>query len=135
MSVQQEHTTVERHYGEPTPALPAPTARTSRATAGEQPTAVETLRRIAVVTFGLVQFVIGLRVLLLLVGAREAAPAVAWIVDAGRPLVAPFDGILREGVVHVGRSLLDLTAITAFVGWTLLEAAVLAVLGVFSRVA
>ena len=58
---------------------------------------------------------------------------VAWILDISGTLIAPFDGILRHDSLRASGSVLDLTAVAAFVGWTIAEAVVLAILGVFGR--
>jgi hypothetical protein len=41
--------------------------------------------------------------------------------------VAPFEGILRTNALTAGGSVLDVAAILALIGWTLLEMVVLAV--------
>ena len=78
--------------------------------------------------FGLVQLVIGLRILLLLLDAREGNALVAAILDLSRPLVAPFEGILRTNALESGGSVLDLAAVVALVGWTIVELVILAIL-------
>ena len=47
--------------------------------------------------------------------------------------MAPFEGILRTDSMHAAGSVLDVTAIVAFVGWTILELIVLWVIGLFRR--
>lgn len=129
MTGNEERTFVERHYGEP-PAPDDDSVIASRSAVATRPTATEMLRRGAIVCFGVIQLVIALRVLLLLVGAREAAPAVAWIMNVSGALISPFEGILRHNTLALSSSVLDLTAVVAFVGWTLVEVVVLAILGV-----
>jgi hypothetical protein len=133
MSVEEQHTVVERHYGEPSSGADGGDVVSRREVVTARPTAVEMLRRVAILAFGLVQLAIVLRILLLLIGAREGAPIVAWILDVSQPLVAPFDGILRQNALQASGSVVDLAAIAAFVGWTILEAIVLAVIGLFGR--
>ncbi len=133
MTTNENRTIVERHYGEPPPAPGDVPIEASRTVITSHPTAIEMLRRLAIVGFGLVQLAIVLRILLLLIDAREAAPVVAWIIDISGTLIAPFDGILRHDSLRASGSVLDLTAVAAFVGWTIAEAVVLAILGVFGR--
>ncbi len=83
--------------------------------------------------FGLIQIVIGLRILLLLLDAREANGLVSAILNISQVFVAPFEGILRTDAVHSSGSILDITAIVAFVGWTILELIVLWAIGLFRR--
>ena len=93
----------------------------------------ELTRRIVVLIFGLIQVVIGLRFVLLLLDAREANGLVAAILNFSQLFVAPFEGILRTDALTASGSILDVTAIVAFVGWTILELIVLWVVGIFRR--
>jgi hypothetical protein len=97
------------------------------------PAGPEFIRRIVVLIFGLIQLVIGLRFLLLLIDAREANGLVSGILNISQVFVAPFDGILRTDALHSAGSVLDLTAIVAIVGWTILELVVLWAVGIFRR--
>jgi len=90
-------------------------------------------RRIAVLVFGLIQVVIGARFLLLLLDAREANGLVSGILSLSQLFVAPFEGILRTDALHAAGSTLDITAIVAFIGWTVLELIVIWALGIFRR--
>ena len=47
--------------------------------------------------------------------------------------MAPFEGILRTDALHSGGSVLDIAAILAFIGWTLLEALAIAAVNIFRR--
>jgi hypothetical protein len=93
----------------------------------------ETTRRIIVLVFGLIQLVIGLRIVLLLLDAREANGLVSAILNLSQVFVAPFDGILRTDALHAAGSILDITAIVALVGWTILELVVNWGVGIFRR--
>ena len=86
--------------------------------------------RIVVVVFGLIQLVIGLRIILLALDAREGNDLVRAILDISQVFVAPFEGILRSDAVSAGGSVLDGAAVLALIGWTLIELVVLAVLRV-----
>ena len=90
-------------------------------------------RRIVVLVFGLIQIVIGARIVLLLLDAREANALVSAVLDISQVFVAPFEGILRTDAIHSAGSTLDVTAVVALVGWTILELIVLWVIGIFSR--
>lgn len=103
----------------------------SQRTSTSGPGGSEMTRRIVVLLFGLIQVVIGLRFVLLLLDAREANGLVSGILNISQLFVAPFDGILRTDALHQAGSILDVTAIVAFVGWTILELIVLWVVGVF----
>src|SRR6476660_9146248 len=103
----------------PTAAAGQETVRTgSRHTTRTGPGGSEMTRRIIVLVFGLIQIVIGARIVLLLLDAREANALVSGILNISQVFVAPFDGILRTNSLHAAGSVLDITAIVAFVGWT-----------------
>jgi len=93
----------------------------------------EMARRIIVLVFGLIQIVIALRVVLLLLDAREANGLVSGILNISQLFVAPFNGILRVDNLASRGSVLDIAAIVAFVGWTILELIVIWALGIFRR--
>ena len=90
-------------------------------------------RRIVMLVFGLIQIVIGVRFVLLLLNAREANGLVSGIINLSQLFVAPFEGILRTDALHASGSILDVTAIVAIVGWTILELVVIWALGIFRR--
>ena len=90
-------------------------------------------RRVIVLIFGLIQILIGLRVLLLLLNAREANALVSFILDLSQVFVQPFEGVLRTDALHASGSTLDVAAIVAFVGWSVLELIVLWIVNVFRR--
>lgn len=97
------------------------------------PGGAEMIRRIVVLVFGLIQLVIGLRILLLLLDAREANGLVSGVLNISQVFVAPFDGILRTDNLHAAGSVLDISAIVAIVGWTIIELIVLWAVGIFRR--
>ena len=90
-------------------------------------------RRIVVLVFGLIQIVIGARFVLLLLDAREANGLVSGILNLSQLFVAPFEGILRTDALHSAGSTIDITAVVAFIGWTVLELIVIWALGIFRR--
>jgi len=90
-------------------------------------------RRIIIFGFGLVQLLLGARIVLLLLDAREANGLVSGILDVSQVFVAPFEGILRTNNLHAAGSLLDITALVALVGITIVEVIVLWAVGIFRR--
>lgn len=98
-----------------------------------RPSGGEVTRRIVVLIFGIIQALIGLRLVLLLLDAREGNALVAFILDASQLFVAPFEGIFNSDALASGGSILDIAAIAAIVGWTILEAIVLWIVSVFRR--
>ena len=118
----------------PTVAAGHETVRTdSRHTTRSGPGGSEMTRRVIVLVFGLIQVVIGARIVLLVLDAREANGLVSGILNVSQLFVAPFEGILRTDSLHAAGSVLDITAIVAFVGWTVLELIVIWAVGIFRR--
>jgi len=118
----------------PTVAAGQETVRTdSRRITRTGPGGSELTRRVVVLVFGLIQLVIGARFVLLLLDAREANGLVSGILNISQLFVAPFDGILRTDALHAAGSVLDITAIVAFVGWTIVELIVIWAVGIFRR--
>jgi hypothetical protein len=97
------------------------------------PGASEMTRRVLILLFGLIQIVIAARFVLLLLDAREANGIVSAILNISQLFVSPFDGILKTDNLHAAGSIFDITAIVAFVGWTILELIVLWAVGIFRR--
>ena len=93
----------------------------------------EMTRRVVVLVFGLIQIVIGARIVLLLLDAREANALVSAILNVSQVFVAPFEGILRTDSLNRAGSVLDIAAIVALVGWTIIELIVLWAVGIFRR--
>jgi hypothetical protein len=98
-----------------------------------RPSNNETARRIVVLVFGLIQIVLGLRIVLLLLDAREGNLLVSIVTGVGGVLAAPFQGILRISAVSSGGSVLDVAAVVALVGWTIIELIAIWSLGIFRR--
>jgi len=103
----------------------------SRRTGNPGPGPSEMTRRVVGLVFGLIQIVVGARILLLLLDAREANGLVSGILNISQVFVAPFEGILRTNSLNAAGSALDITAIVALVGWTVLELIVLWAVGIF----
>lgn len=119
---------------EPPTATGRETVRTSSSHVSEtSPGGPELTRRIIVLVFGLIQLVIGLRIVLLLLDAREANGLVSAILNISQVFVFPFEGILRTDALHAAGSVLDIAAIVALVGWTILELVVNWAVAIFRR--
>jgi hypothetical protein len=119
-----------------TPAVTTPPAsnvvveqRTSRLS----PSGGEVARRVIALIFGLIQAVIVLRIVLLLLDAREGNDLVAFILNTSQLFVGPFEGIFRTNALASGGSILDIAAIAALVGWTILEAIAFWIVNIFRR--
>ena len=128
---QVDHTVVTTTP--PTAADPTAVETKTRRITTSGPGASEMSRRIIILVFGLIQIVIAARFVLLLVDAREANGLVSAILNVSQLFVAPFEGILRTDALHSAGSVLDITAIVAFVGWTVLELILLWAVGIFRR--
>jgi hypothetical protein len=116
------------------PPIPQETVRTnSREITRSGPGGSEMIRRIIVLLFGLIQIVIGLRIVLLLLDARTGNALVSGILDISKIFVAPFDGILNTNALSSGGSTLDVAAVVAFIGWSVLELIVIWAVGIFRR--
>jgi hypothetical protein len=114
------------------PAVSSSQTFSSRSTA-VQASGAELARRVVVLAFGLIQAVIVLRIALLLMNARTGNDLVAGILNISQVFVAPFEGILNTNALKSGGSILDLAAVVAIIGWTILELLVFAVINLFRR--
>ena len=108
------------------------TAVTSR-TIETRPSGGAIAGRIVILLFGIIQVLIILRIVLLLLDAREGNDLVSFILNASQIFVGPFEGMLRTDALKAGGALFDIAAVVALVGWTLLEALILAAVGIFRR--
>lgn len=124
MSYEEHRTVLE----DPHP----PAYRTSRSVT-YRPSVGEIGRRVVVLLIGIVQILIGLRIFLLLIDAERGNAIVRLILDGSEIFVAPFEGILRTNAIRAGGSVLDLAAVVAFVGWTVLELILMWVLDLVRR--
>jgi hypothetical protein len=131
MTIDQVDRTVAT--AEPATTPSQQTVRTESRRTTTSPGSPEVARRVIVLLFGLIQVVIGARFVLLLLDAREANGLVSGILNLSQLFVAPFDGILRTDSLHAAGSVLDITAVVAFVGWTVLELIVIWAIGIFRR--
>jgi hypothetical protein len=95
------------------------------------PSPVATVERVLVLIFSLIELVIGLRILLLLVAAREGNDIVQFVYNVSEIFVAPFRGILRIDEIQAGVAALDFGAVVAIIGWLIIEVIVIAVVRLF----
>ena len=93
----------------------------------------EYARRVTVFVAGIVQALIIVRIVLFLFDARAANGLVAIITNVSGVFVAPFQGILHTNALSNAGSVLDVAAIVALIGWTLVEGLVIAGIGIFRR--
>lgn len=130
MTYQERRTTVVREMDPAYDPAMQPIVVERQTTTG--PSAGSLLERLIVLVFGLIQLLIVLRIILLLIDARTGNAIVSWILDASQIFVAPFEGILSTDALHSGGSILDISAIVALIGWSIIELIVLAVIRTFS---
>ena len=97
------------------------------------PGAPEYARRVIVLVFGLIQLVIVARIVLLLLNARSSNDLVAGVLNVSQVLVAPFNGILQTDSLNASGATLDVAAIVALVGWTILELVLIWAMRIFRR--
>lgn len=102
-------------------------------TVRRSPSGAETARRVIVFLFGIVQALIAIRIVLLLADANQGNTIVRFIYDASAIFVGPFEGILHTNAVRAGVSVLDIAALVAIIGWTILEFLIIAGIGVMRR--
>jgi hypothetical protein len=98
-----------------------------------RPSGGELARRFIVLIFGIIQILIVLRIGLLLLDAREGNVIVRAILDGSQIFVWPFIGIFHTNALTAGGSVLDIAAIAALVGWTVLEWVFLWAVDLFRR--
>jgi hypothetical protein len=121
------------------PVVDTPVAGTTRSqvvTTGStviRPSGGELARRVVVLIFGIIQILIVLRIVLLLLNAREGNDIVSFILNTSQAFVAPFIGIFNTDALAKGGAILDIAAIAALVGWTVLEWIVLWAVNLFRR--
>jgi uncharacterized protein YggT (Ycf19 family) len=128
----------ERHVVRRTDVVtPAPVASTSvsQSEVTYRSSGPSILQRLIIFLFALIQGLLILRIVLLLVSARQGNDLVALIYDASDIFVAPFRGILARNQIPAGSTDLDVSAIVALIGWTILELIILGFLRVFRRTA
>ncbi|WP_017187312.1 YggT family protein [Alkalibacillus haloalkaliphilus] len=71
------------------------------------------------IVIGIVQLILGFRIILKLFGAAETAPFVEWVYNTSNPLLHPFEGIFPSTVLD-GTFVIEFSAIFAFLIYTLI---------------
>lgn len=116
-------------------AAPESTVRTTeRAYTAAGPDGPSVAARVVTFAFGILQALLILRIILLLLVANPGNDIVALVFGITQPFVEPFAGMFSLDRVKADQgSVLDIAAIVALVGWTLIEALILAALRIFQR--
>jgi uncharacterized protein YggT (Ycf19 family) len=133
----RETTVVDEAAGDPSvpDTAVSSTVRTTDAVArpaGPEPLA--TVARIVTFAFGILQALLILRIVLLLLVANAGNDIVALILNLTDPFVEPFRGMFALDRIRADQgSVFDVAALVALIGWTLIEALVLAALRIFAR--
>lgn len=134
----RESTTVDPAapaYTEPgAPAAASSVRTTERAYVAPGPGGLTTAARVVTFLFGILQAALILRIILLLLVANVGNDVVSLILSITDPFVDPFRGMFAIDRVTADQgSKFDVAALVALVGWTLVEALILAALRIFSR--
>ena len=117
---------------------PAPAASSVRTTetahVAPGPGGATMAGRIVTFLFGILQVLLILRIILLLLVANRGNDVVQFVLNITQPFVDPFIGMFSLNRVTADQgSVLDIAAIVALIGWTLIEALILAAIRIFSR--
>jgi uncharacterized protein YggT (Ycf19 family) len=98
------------------------------------PSGATVVARFVKFLFGVLQVALILRIILLLLVANPGNDVVQLILSVTDPFVEPFRGMFQLDRVTADQgSMLDIAAIVALIGWTLVELLVLALVRVFDR--
>lgn len=135
MTDYERVTTRETTTTEPSVAAPTATAvrTTERAYGPAGPGGMTVIARLVTFLFGILQVALILRIVLLLLVANTGNDVVRLILDVTNPFVEPFRGMFALDRATADRSVFDIAAVVALIGWTLVEALILALLRVFDR--
>lgn len=92
------------------------------------------LVRLVMLLFGVLQLALILRIALLLLAADQSNTIVSDILNATSPFVDPFKGMFKiNDLPTTPGSFLDVAAVAALIGWTIVEAIVVGILNLFDR--
>jgi uncharacterized protein YggT (Ycf19 family) len=141
MTNYERATTRETRVAEPdrvvrtTTDEPMTTVRTTdRAYTAAGPEGLSVVGRFVAFIFGVLQALLILRLVLLVLVANHSNDIVAFVLSVTNPFVEPFRGMFALDRVSASQgSVLDVAALVALIGWTLIEALVLAALRIFAR--
>jgi uncharacterized protein YggT (Ycf19 family) len=136
-----DRTTVHQTTSDPaTPVMTTPPASASSVRTTERthvpagPGGATLASRIVTFVFGILQVALILRIILLLLVANPGNDVVDLILSITDPFVEPFRGMFALDRVTADQgSVLDVAAIVALIGWTLVEALILAAIRIFDR--
>ena len=107
---------------------------TERTAVPAGPSGTTMAARVVTFLFGVLQVALILRIILLLLVANPNNDVVKLILDVTNPFVEPFRGMFSLDKVTADQgSVFDVAALVALVGWTLLEALILAGIRIFDR--
>jgi uncharacterized protein YggT (Ycf19 family) len=141
MTNYERTTTRETHVPEVSRSVtstsddPVSTVRTTdRSYTPGGPEGLSVVGRFVAFIFGLLQAMIILRLVLLVLVANHGNDIVAFILSVTDPFVEPFRGMFALDRIRADQgSVLDIAALVALIGWTLIEGLVLAALRIFAR--
>src|SRR5918996_3377367 len=135
MTDYERTTTHQKTDTAPTVTEPRSTAvrTTERAYVPAGPGAPAVIARFVMFLFGVLQVALILRIILLLLVANQGNDVVQLILNITDPFVEPFRGMFALDRATAGRQVLDIAAIVALIGWSLVELLVLALVRVFDR--
>ena len=120
-------------HGAPAPAVDS-VRTTESASVPAGPSGSTVAARLVTFAFGILQALLILRIILLLLVANPGNDIVEFVFGVTQPFVEPFVGMFSLNRVEADQgSVLDVAAIVALIGWTLVEALILAALRIFSR--
>jgi uncharacterized protein YggT (Ycf19 family) len=130
-----ERTTVQQATStDPVAPRGAAVGTTERSYTPPRPGGATVAARFVTFLFGVLQVALILRIILLLLVANTGNDVVQLILNITAPFVEPFRGMFQLDRVTTGQgSTLDIAAIVALIGWTLVEMLVLALIRVFDR--
>lgn len=139
-----EHVVEERVVtpAEPAPPAAPPPGEQVNVNAGtpaapvyvEETSPLAYVRRVVGLVFGIFIGLIAIRVILLALGANEGNAIVDAVYGISEPLVAPFRGVFSMDEVRpTGASVIDVAAIVAIVGWSLIALVIMAILRIPDR--
>jgi uncharacterized protein YggT (Ycf19 family) len=142
MTDHERATTRETRVSEPSRTVtssttdePVTTVRTTdRSYKPAGPEGLSVVGRFVAFIFGVLQALLILRLVLLVLVANPGNDIVAFILSVTDPFVEPFRGMFALDRMRADQgSVLDVAALVALIGWTLIEALVLAALRIFAR--
>lgn len=135
MTDRERTTTHQTTSSDPVEPEPRSTAvrTTERAYKPAGPGGAAVVARFVTFLFGVLQVALILRIILLLLVANQGNDVVQLILTLTDPFVEPFRGMFQLDRVTAGRQVLDIAALVALIGWSLVEILIIALVRVFDR--